>query len=246
MDSLSPALGGLLAGSNLAALFLIILLKEIGVPVPVPSDLLMISAGVQAATGRYPVPALVVALEIAVFIGCSLQFLLVRGAGRRAAYRFGRLVGLPPARLDQAAARLQRRGALAVFLGLNVPGVRAGIIMAAGLAGIRYLAFAPAMIAGSTLYYGWHIALGYVVGPTAATLLQRVKLPLAPVVLALAALGLIGWLLLRGRRKVGAGVERGAMARLHAWTEAACPACLAITALEQRLPDDGETERALT
>ena len=49
-------------------------------PVPVPSDLLILGAGIQAALGRYTLLELALTLEVAVFIGCSVQFLLVRGA----------------------------------------------------------------------------------------------------------------------------------------------------------------------
>src|SRR3989442_10201080 len=67
------------------------LLKEIGVPIPVPSDLLMVGAGVQIATGAYSLVALLLALAVAVFIGASIQYFLARSAGRAVVYR------LPPA-----------------------------------------------------------------------------------------------------------------------------------------------------
>ena len=64
------------------AIFGVMLLKEIGIPVPVPSDLLMVGAGVQIATGAYSLLALLVALTIAVFVGASIQYFLARSAGR--------------------------------------------------------------------------------------------------------------------------------------------------------------------
>ncbi|MBI2911421.1 MAG: hypothetical protein HYY05_04705 [Chloroflexi bacterium] len=111
--------------------------------------------------------------------------------------------------------------------------------MAAGLAGLAYRAVMPVAVAGNTVFYGWHIALGFVAGPSAAALLEGMNLPLLPVVLGLALLGLALWLVLRGRRRAGAP-EEAALDRLHAWTEAACPACLAATAL-QRLSARPET-----
>src|SRR5262249_3480993 len=147
------------------------------VPVPIPSDLIMITAGVQAASGAYSLLQLFVLLEVAIFVGGSGQFWLARGAGRQFIYRFGRYVGLTPARLDRAMQVLQRRGVLAVFLGLNVPGARAGIIPAAGLAGMAYASFSSAMLGGSTVFYGWHIALGFIAGPSAMGLLGRLNLP---------------------------------------------------------------------
>lgn len=234
-------LGGLLAGSTLVGIFVIVLLKEIGVPVPVPSDLLMISVGVQAASGQYSLGALVGTLALAVFAGCSVQFLLARGSGRGLVYRCCRYVGLSAGRLDALAGRLRERGALAVFAGLNVPGVRAGIILAAGLADLRFAAFAPAMLGGNGVYYGWHIALGYLLGPTATALLASASLPLAAAVVGLAGLGLVGWLALRRRRRAATAEGEGVAARLHAWTEAACPACLAVSVVTsgRMLPDGG-------
>jgi membrane protein DedA with SNARE-associated domain len=202
---------------GLLALFVVMLLKESGVPVPVPSDLLMLLAGAQAAAGAFGVPELAVAVLIAVFVGATVQFLAVRTVGRRLVESVGPRLGLDPSRVERGAERLRRRGALGVFLGLNVPGARAGVVVAAGLARLAYGPFAGAAVAGSAVFHGWHIALGYLAGPAAAALLG----PGALVVLAvLAALGLIAWLLLRARART----------TVRAWSEAACPACLLLTA----------------
>ena len=239
MENLSALLSDFLNTYGLLAVLVIMLLKEVGVPIPVPSDLIMITAGVQAATGSYPLLELILAIEAAMLVGGSAQFLIARSAGRDFIYRIGRFVGLTPERLDRAMGMLQKRGALAVFLGLNVPGARAGIIPAAGLAGLAYPAFAPAMVGGSSIFYGWHIALGYIAGPSATALLENLHLPLLPVVAGIAILGLIVWLMMRGRKK--AGPEQSALDRVHAWTEAACPACLAISLVQQaREAQEGE------
>ena len=233
--------GGLLTGSSLVAVFAIMLLKEIGVPVPIPIDLLVIGAGAQAALGQYSLLELALTLELAVLAGCSAKFLLVRGVGRQIVLRLGRFIGLTPARLDQAATHLQRRGPLAVFVGLNVPGMRTCTTVAAGLAGMRYLVFAPAMVAGSTVFYGWHVLLGYLVGPTATHWLETASIPLTPVFVGLAILGLVGWLVLRRRRRAATPEPSAATDPVNAWTEAACPACLTMAML-----DAGRTERTST
>lgn len=235
LATLTLSLGGFLAGYGLGAIAAVMLLKEAGVPLPVPSDLIMLTAGIQAAAGAYSPAALLLVIELAVVAGGSLQFLVACGIGRRVVYRFGRWVGLTPARLDQAAARIRGRGALAIVIGLNVPGARAGIIPAAGLAGLRYRTVLPAMMTGSTLFYGWHIALGYLVGPPAIHLLARLHLPLGWMLLGLAALGLGAWLALRLRKAAGASGS-GTLARVRAWTEAACPVCLAATAAQRLAP----------
>ncbi len=242
MENFSSLLNDFLARYGLLAIFVVMFLKETGVPVPVPSDLIMITAGVQAATGIYSVLELVVAIEAAMIVGGSIQFLLARGMGRQFIYRVGKFIGLTQERLDRAMGALQKRGALGVFLGLNIPGARAGIIPAAGLAGMAYAAFSPAMVGGSSIFYGWHIALGYIVGPSANALLENLHVPLLPVVAGLAVVGLVAWLFLKRRRKGEAEPGESTLDRVHSWTEAACPACLAITAYQKLRPESGLAE----
>jgi membrane protein DedA with SNARE-associated domain len=230
MENLSAALGNFLNTYGLLAIFVVMLLKEGGIPIPVPSDLIMITAGVQAATGVYGLGELIVAILAAIIIGGSVQFLLTRSAGRQVIYRIGRYIGLTPERLDKALALLERRGAMAVFLGLNVPGARAGIIPAAGLSKLAFAAFAPPMVGGSGVFYGWHIALGYLVGPSAEALFQSI--PIIPILVGLSLLGLVVWFIMR-RRKAANAAEASVVDTLHSWTHAACPACLAITAIQQ-------------
>ncbi len=201
------------------AIFAIMLVKEIGVPVPIPSDLLMIGAGIQIAAGAYGAVELLVALALAVLVGGSIQFLLARSVGRAVVYRLAAMVGIGADPIDRAVGRLTAGGSRAVFVGLNIPGARAAVIPAAGLARLAFIPFTIATAAGSVAFYGWHVALGYLVGPAATALVERYTTIALALVAALAVGGLLAWLWLR---------RRGGAAR--SWTEAACPACLAIAA----------------
>src|SRR5207302_1651317 len=74
--------GDLLLTYGLLAIFLVMLVKEAGVPVPIPSDLIMITAGVQVGTGVLSLLDLTLALLLAIVIGGTVQFFIVRGVGR--------------------------------------------------------------------------------------------------------------------------------------------------------------------
>lgn len=67
-----------------ALLFLaaVLAIKEAGLPIPVPGDLLVIGAGVAATRGGLPVVAIVVVLVAATVVGGVVQFVLVRGRAR--------------------------------------------------------------------------------------------------------------------------------------------------------------------
>lgn len=212
-------------------LFVVILLKEIGVPVPVPGDLLMVVAGARAATGTLPLWGVLLAAFIAGVIGAYIQYALARGPGRGLIYRYGRYVGLTPARLDKASSTIKGRGWVAVALGRALPGLRIGAVAACGLAAVPVTTFVEGLVAGTILFVGFHTLLGFVAGPGVGSVLGSLNIPVVPVLVALAVLGLVGWFIIRARK--GAPSAEGAMEPLVDWTDACCPVCLAAARIAQ-------------
>src|SRR5437899_870719 len=125
----------------------------------------MVGAGIQIANRAFGPLELTLAIAVAVFVGGSIQFFVARGAGRAAVYGVASRVGIRSDALDRAVARLAAGGGRAVFVGMNVPGARAAVIPAAGVARLPFAPFAVATVAGSLVFYGWHVALGYLLGP---------------------------------------------------------------------------------
>jgi membrane-associated protein len=230
--------GDILATSGLLAVFVILLLKETGVPIPVPGDLIMLLAGIRAAEGRLDLWQVLLAILAAGLIGASIQFGLVRGPGRSFVYRFGRYAGLPPQRLDRAAGTLQARGARSVAVARITPGFRAAVPIAAGLAGLPYRTFIAGLIGGSLIWVLFHTLLGFFAGPIVLTMLQNVRLPILPLIAGLLLIGLAVWLFFGYRRSRGATT---AVERVRAWTEAGCPACVLIGAI---VPEENQLQGA--
>jgi membrane protein DedA with SNARE-associated domain len=210
---------------GVALLFGVILLKEIGVPVPVPGDLLMIMAGARAAAGALPLWGVLIAALVGGVVGAFVQYLLARGPGRGFIYRFGRYVGLTPARLDKASDSIRGRGWVAVALGRALPGLRIGAVAACGLAAVPIATFTAGLIAGTILFVGFHTLLGYLAGPGVGAIFNNINIPLWVVFLILAVAGLAGWLLIRAKRRRAA--QNAETAALFDWADACCPVCLA-------------------
>lgn len=214
-----------LAIAGLAALLLV---KEAGVPIPVPGDLLVIGAGVALAGD----PSLAVAVLLVIlavgYVGGSVQFVLARRVLRRPLLAALQRVGVGEARVEALADRLRRSGARGVALARVTPGVRIAAIVAAGLAAIPYATFLAGLVAGNGVFVAGHFVLGYVLGASATELIGRAGIiGLAVVVgVVLALVGAVGWAVLRRWRRPAAG--RGAT--VADWADAACPACLALVA----------------
>src|SRR6266487_2116782 len=99
---------------GLAAVFIIMLTKAIGIPIPIPADLIILATAARAAEGKLILWQAFLAILLALTIGGLIQFALIRGPGRNLLYRFGRYIGLTTARLDAATVEIKRGGMLSL------------------------------------------------------------------------------------------------------------------------------------
>jgi membrane protein DedA with SNARE-associated domain len=197
---------------------------EAGLPIPLPTDLVILLVGERAAAGAIPLWAAVLGIELVALVGTTLLFLACRGPGHALVTRLGPRVGLTAERLARAQAVVGRRGAPALAVGRGTPGLRTLTVVAAGSAGLSARRALPPLVLGSSVFLQLHVFLGYFLGSSARELIERATGPAIAIVAAIAVLAAVVWLVRRGRR---AGAE--------AWTEAACPACLALAVVGERL-----------
>ncbi len=215
----------------LLALLGLILVKESGVPVPVPGDLVIIGAGVAAAHGDLDPIVALIGLVLASLAGGALQFTLLSSVARPAL--LGLLARFTSAdQIERQTERFRRSGARSVAAARMTPGVRIVAIAASALAGIPAAAFVVGLAVGNAVFIAAHFGLGYLIGEPVLTVLGGALAPMAIVGAGLAALGLAGWLLVtRRRRAMGEG---GTVAAAGSWADACCPACLALAVVEAR------------
>jgi membrane protein DedA with SNARE-associated domain len=219
----------------LATLSGLILIKEMGVPVPVPGDLLVLGAGA-ATSGRPEAVIWLLAILLAGYAGGSVQFGLVRGALRRPFLALLGRFGVSEARIESLAAGLQSGGVRAVAIARATPGLRVGVIASSALAALPARQFLPGLVAGNSVFVGGHFALGFVLGRPALGVAAELGSPaaLAAILIVLAVVGLVAWLVI-GRRPARAAAEKP-VAAVASWVDAACPICLTIAAIRTVAP----------
>jgi membrane-associated protein len=215
----------------LLALAGLILVKESGVPVPVPGDLVVIGAGVAASRGDLDPPVALILLILASLVGGVIQYGLLRSVARPALLRLLARLG-SEGRLERQTDRFRRSGARSVAGARMTPGIRIVAIAASALAGIPAGAFVVGLAVGNAVFIAAHFALGYLVGEPLLAIVGSALGPVAIAGAALAAVGLGGWLLLARRRSNRA--TDGGLPAVAAWADACCPACVAAGFLTAR------------
>src|SRR6266566_7388652 len=177
-DTVRAGLTGLLDQHGVLAAFVLILIEEVGVPVPIPGDFLMLLLGVHARQGRVPLWEALLVMELATLIGASGLYLAASHGGRSLVYRYGRYMHLTPERLAQAERWLLRHGALAIVAGRLTPGLRIATVITCGVLGVPLRRFVPALAVGSFLYILLYTLLGFFLGPPILVALEGIHLPL--------------------------------------------------------------------
>lgn len=209
----------------------LILVKEAGVPIPVPGDLVVIGAGVAANRGDLDPLSALLAIILASIVGGMVQYGLLRSVARPVLLGLlGRLGSAE--RVDRQTERLRRGGARSVAIARSTPGVRIVAIAASALAGVPAAAFVAGLSIGNALFIGAHFGLGLLIGPPVEAAIGGSLGTLAIGVVLLAVVGAAGWVAIgrwRHRGSVSAGLAAAAD-----WTDACCPACLALGALDAR------------
>jgi membrane protein DedA with SNARE-associated domain len=201
----------------------LILVKEAGVPVPVPGDLVVIGAGVAAARGDFEPGIAILAIVTASLAGGIAQYGLLRSVARPLLLRvLARLVSAE--RLDRQTEALRQSGVRGVAVARMTPGVRIVAIAASALARVPAAAFVAGLAIGNGLFIAAHFGLGYLVGEPVLAVVGGLLGPLAIAGVGLAAIGAAGWVALARRQ----GRAHQAATSLSSWADASCPACLTL------------------
>jgi membrane protein DedA with SNARE-associated domain len=179
-----------LAEYSLVVILLAVMVEELGIPMPIPTDVLIVFIGAVAATSVLQLGQFFIMLSVVSAIGASGLYAIVRHSGRPLVERFGRYVHLGPKQLARSEALLARGGWKAIALGRATPGLRYPTVIACGLFRISYPRFISAHLVGSAVYIAVFLILGRVFGPAVLSWLHLPELGKQLLWLLLLAVGL--------------------------------------------------------
>jgi membrane protein DedA with SNARE-associated domain len=179
------------------AIALIVVLGNVGVPVP--EETILALGGYLAWQGQLRFSLVVAVGILGAVLGDNLGFWLGHRHGARAIDRYaGQWLGRPDL-VERTQRFVARRGMLAVFVARFVPGLRFIAGPLAGATGMPLRQFAVANVLGAAVYVPVVTGAGWAVGYGLGDYLERLRhvvgalehLVIAAIVLAV--LGTLGW-----------------------------------------------------
>lgn len=229
---------------GLPVVFIILLIKSSGLPIPVPADVIMVAAAAQAAFGQLPLIETFGAILLALLIGGMLQFVLSRRLARLAADRYGRFMNISAERIVASAGAVSNGNSLGIGLAVLMPGLRASTVIGCGVARVPWRVFAPSLLLGSVGFTLLHFVIGFALGPVLATIVEG----LSPIGLLIAIglvllIGLGVWIIIRARQRPGVPPIEIVLDAIDSWQEATCPVCLTLGAINRFNPIAKEARR---
>lgn len=161
---------------------------------PIPSEVILPSAGFAAASGSMGLVSAIVWATIGSVVGALALYALGAWFGRARFYSLAsKIPFVKEADIERAEAWFVRRGPLAVLLGRVVPVVRSLISIPAGIERMKLLPFTLYTAIGSALWNSVLIGAGYALGANWAIVeewISRYQL----IVFGLAGIALVVWM----------------------------------------------------
>jgi len=194
---LTAAVSNFVASYGLVAVFVLMVAESCGIPFP--SEVVMPTAGILAATGHLNLVAAILAGALANLVGSLIAFGLAARFGEPLLLGPGRYAGIRRHHLELADGWFKRWGLFAVFFGRVLPVIRTYISFPAGLARIDVPRFALLTFLGALPWCAALALVGYELGRH----YDRVSGPVEKIALLIGLLVVVAVVIwyVRGRRE---------------------------------------------
>lgn len=160
--------------------------------IPFPSEVIMPTAGLLAATGHLNLEEAILAGAVGNLIGSLVAYGLAARFGKPLLLGPGRYIGISPHHLELADGWFQRWGLWAVLIGRVLPVVRTYISFPAGLARVKLGPFSILTFVGALPWCAALALVGYTLGKSYDRVSGPIQL-VAIVIAAVVAIIVVAW-----------------------------------------------------
>jgi len=159
---MSPTLSAYILQYGYIAIFSLVFLQEIGVPNPLPNELVLLFSGYLTSIGKLDFTIVLITVIIADTIGSSVLYMAFYYFGQRVLQKWPRVI--PATKLAYLTARVSHKNRWSIYVGRHIPFLRGYTAVAAGLLKISPGIFLPAVLLSALTWSGGYVIAGKLLG----------------------------------------------------------------------------------
>ncbi|MDD5431226.1 MAG: DedA family protein [Candidatus Pacebacteria bacterium] len=147
------------------AIFSLVFLQEIGIPNPVPNELVLLFSGYLASVGTLSFPLVFLSAVSADFIGTTVLFFAFYFFGEYILDHKPKWLPISHAQIAKLGEKIAENDKFEIYLGRLIPYIRGYVSVAAGLLEVKPKAFLISVVASAVTWSGGYVILGKILGP---------------------------------------------------------------------------------
>jgi membrane protein DedA with SNARE-associated domain len=159
---MSPTLSAYILKYGYIAIFSLVFLQEIGVPNPVPNEVVLLFSGYLSSVGQLDCSTVLITVIAADALGSSLLYMTFYYFGQRVLQKWPRVI--PTSKLAYLTARVAHQDRWSIYVGRHIPFLRGYTAVAAGLLKISPTIFLPAVLLSALTWSGGYVMAGKLLG----------------------------------------------------------------------------------
>src|ERR1017187_1403724 len=153
------------------AIFILVILQELGFPNPVPNEFILMFSGYLAFTAALNIFLVIITAISADIIGSQILYSVFFFAGNYLMNKKPKW--LPEKRIKSLENKISNGGNLAIFIGRLTPLLRGYTAVLVGLLQIKPKVFIPMVVFSAIVYNGMYIMFGFIMGPYWETIANK-------------------------------------------------------------------------
>lgn len=156
------------------AIFALVFLQEIGIPNPVPNELVLLFSGYLASEGLLSFPLLFLTVVFADFIGTSLLYFVFYSFGKKLLEKKPRWLPIHKGHIERLGSFISKKDWWGIYLGRLIPYVRGYASVAAGLLQLKPRIFLTMVLLSAATWSGGYALAGKIMGPYWETVAEKI------------------------------------------------------------------------
>jgi len=197
---MSPALIAFITNYGYVAVFFLVMIQELGIPNPVPTEFIIIFAGYLTSTGVLELRQTFLAAVLGDLVGTTILCIIFYIFGKAILEKKPRWLPIRWEKIEGAKKMIKKHGKWVVFVWRLVPYIRGYASVAAGFLNMPLEDFIPMAALSALIASGGYVLLGHFLGSRWETVTEKIGNP-AYIGIAVVAIVIVVWLVRRLTRR---------------------------------------------